>query len=354
MALKTFAAIYETYFKAMNIYIDEAGVFVKPEQNKCAVSTVGALILPENKTKIIFSKFETLKSKWGFRNREVKGSQLDESQVDSVIEMLQQYNVMFEVVGIDMNIQNDDEITAHKFERAQKMISAITDEYNKILVVHLHKTKIEIESLPNQLYVQVSMTIELLIQVFQKTMLNYSLRKPKELEFFKWMVDAKDLSITTSEKIWKTLILPLAQSRSFDKPLLMIEEEGNYSYFFKNRKSGDIPNYLTKHVSDKDPNDFFELNSVFSDIKFENSKNNLGVQLADILTTSIRRSMNGKLQKNGWKNFGNIIVMGEKQSITLVNMSEKSNFDKYEIDPPYFEVIENLDKTSITIFGSKV
>lgn len=336
----------------MNIYIDEAGVFVKPEQNKCAVSTVGALILPENKTKIIFSKFEALKNK-GYKGVEVKGSQLNESQVNSVIKMLQQYNVMFEVVAIDMNIQNNDYITAHKLDRAEKMTNCITDEFNEILIANLHKTKKEIESLSNQLYVQVSVTIELLIQVFQKTMLNYSLRKPKELESFKWIVDAKDLSITTSEKIWKTLILPLAQSRSFDKPLLMIKE-GDYSHFFKNRKSGDIPSYLTNHVCDKDPNDFFELNSVFSDIKFENSEKNSGVQIADILTTSIRRSMNGKLQKDGWKNFGDIIVMGEKQSITLMDMSEESSFDKYEIEPPYFEVIEELDKTSKTIFDSKV
>lgn len=56
----------------MNIYIDEAGIFVKPNENKCAISTVGALILPENKTKIIFSKFEGLKNKWGFKGKEVK------------------------------------------------------------------------------------------------------------------------------------------------------------------------------------------------------------------------------------------------------------------------------------------
>ncbi|MBV5320351.1 MAG: DUF3800 domain-containing protein [Sulfuricurvum sp.] len=336
----------------MNIYIDEAGVFVKPTENKCAVSVVGALILPENKTSIIFSKFEALKSKWGLNDTEVKGSQLNESQVASVIEILQKYNVMFEIVAIDMNIQIEDDITIHKLERAQKMISCITDDFNETLIKNLYKTKDEIESLPNQLYVQVSLIIELLIQIFQTTMLNYSLKKPKELEFFKWIVDAKDTNITTSEKIWKTLILPLAQSRSFDKPLLMIKE-GDYSHFFKNRKSGDIPNYLVQHVGDKDPNDFFELNSVYSNIKFENSKNNLGVQLADILTTSIRRSMNGNLQKNAWKYFRNIIVMGKKQSITLINMSNNTNFENYELDPPYFEVIKYLDKTSKTIFGGK-
>jgi len=332
----------------MNIYIDEAGIFVKPPQNKCAISAVGALIIPEKKEKIIFSKFKALKNKWGFNDTEVKGSQLDESQINSVIEILEKYNVMFEVVAIDMNIQNENAINTHKLDRAQKMISCITDEFNETLIANLYKIKEEIESLSNQLYVQASLTIELLIQVFQKTMLNYSLRKPKELELFKWIVDAKNINITTSEKIWKTLILPLAQSKSFDKPLLMIKE-GDYSHYYKNRKSGDIPNYLSEHVKDKDPNSFTELNSVYSDIKFTDSKNNLGVQLADILITSIRRSMNGNLQKKCWINFGKIIVMGEKQSITLLNMDEDTNFEKYEVNPPYFEVITHLDKTSKTI-----
>ncbi len=332
----------------MNIYIDEAGIFVKPPQNKCAVSAVGALIIPEKKEKIIFSKFEALKNKWGFNGIEVKGSKLNESQVNSVIEILEKYNVMFEIVAIDMNIQSNDGITTHKLDRAQKMISCITNEFNETLIENLHKTKDEIESLSNQLYVQVSLTIQLLIQVFQKTMLYYSLRKPKELEFFKWIVDAKNLNITTSEKVWKTLILPLAQSMSLDEPLLMLKE-GDYSHYYKNRKSGDIPDYLSEHVKGKDPNNFTELNSVYSDIKFEDSRNFLGVQLADILITSIRRSMNGNLQKEGWKSFGNIIVMGKKQSITLLNMDEDSNFEKYEIDPSYFEVIAHLDKTSKTI-----
>jgi len=44
----------------MNIYIDEAGIFLKPKENKCAISTVGALVIPENKTNIIFSKFESI------------------------------------------------------------------------------------------------------------------------------------------------------------------------------------------------------------------------------------------------------------------------------------------------------
>jgi len=217
-------------------------------------------------------------------------------------------------------------------------------------IKNLHNTKNEIESLPNQLYVQVFLTIELLIRVFQKTMLSFSLRRPKELEFFKWVIDAKDSKITLSEKIWKSLVLPLSQSKSLDKPLMLIEE-GDYTYFFKDRESGDIPKYLVQHIGDRNQNDFFELNSVYSDIKFENSKNNLGIQLADILTTSIRRSMNGNLQKDGWKNFGEIIFMGEEQSISLLSLDSETTLNKYENEPPYFDVITHLNKTAKTIFN---
>ena len=334
----------------MNIFIDEAGIFVKPPENKCAISCIGALILPENKTKAIYSKFEALKNKWGFNNLEVKGSQLNESQVNSVIELLQKYNVIFEVIAIDMNIQDDNNITAHRMERAYKMVDIITDEFNPALVENLHKTKKEIENLPNQLYVQMSLTIELLINILQKTTLYYSLRLPKELEFFNWTIDAKSHDITTSEKLWSKLVLPLTQSSSFKKPVVFIKE-GDYSYYRKSRTVNKIPNYLKEHIGHKNPEEFTEINSIFQEnLKFKDSKESLGLQLSDILTTSIRRSMNGNLQYSGWKNFGKIMVVGETQTVTLMNMSEGCSFDVYDTEPPYFDVISHIDKTSKNMF----
>ena len=35
---------------------------------------------------------------------------------------------------------------------------------------------------------------------------------------------------------------------------------------------------MKPHIEDKDPNDFFELNDVFSNITFKNSDNTLGLQ----------------------------------------------------------------------------
>ncbi len=334
----------------MNIYIDEAGVFLKPSSNKSAISTVGALIIPEDYTEKIFQEFEDIKASWGYANSEIKGSKLNENQISDVAKILNKYDVVFEVIAIDMNIQDNAAITAHKMDRAKKMTDCITDEFNTTLIDNLHKTRREIEALSNQLYIQVQLTIHLLIKILQKTTLYYSTRLPHELEFFNWLIDAKNNNITTSEKLWSSLVLPIAQSESFKNPLIVIKE-GDYSYFHKSRKVDQVPNYLKPHIGDKPPSEFTELNTIFNEnLHFEDSKNDLGLQLSDILTSAIRRSMNGNLQKAGWKDIGQIMLMGETQTITLMNMSEYCDDSVYTIAPPYYDVIEYIDKVSKSIF----
>jgi hypothetical protein len=41
---------------------------------------------------------------------------------------------------------------------------------------------------------------------------------------------------------------------------------------------------------------------------FEDSKNSLGLQLADMLSAILRRALNNKLQYEGWKNFGKLLI----------------------------------------------
>ena len=41
---------------------------------------------------------------------------------------------------------------------------------------------------------------------------------------------------------------------------------------------------------------------------FADSLNSLGLQLADMVGSILRRALNGKLQKSGWKNVGKLVV----------------------------------------------
>lgn len=329
----------------MHIFIDEAGAFIKPKENKSNISAVGALIIPENQIDSIFEGFVALKEKWGIISDEIKGSKLDEKQISDVIQYISNYDVMFETVVIDMLTQDEQLITEHKIEQANFMIKNITKKFNPTLIANLHKTKQDIENLPNQLYIQAKLTIELLMIILQKSTLYYSQRIPTSLANFICSVDAKNQKITTYEKLWKSLILPISQTRFLRNPIMFFKE-GDYSHFFNSRKIFEIPEYLEEVTDDKNPDNYFDPKSIFGEnIIFEHSQNSLGLQLADILTTAFRRSMNGNLQYEGWKEFGKIMVQSSGQTVALLDLSNTQNTFKYESEPLYYDIIQHIQKT---------
>ena len=47
-------------------------------------------------------------------------------------------------------------------------------------------------------------------------------------------------------------------------------------------------------------------------LQFLDSRASLGLQLADMLASILRRALNGHLQKSGWKDFGKLVVYDPK------------------------------------------
>jgi hypothetical protein len=48
-------------------------------------------------------------------------------------------------------------------------------------------------------------------------------RGPSELGRFVWTIDRKDRTVTEMEQLWSTLILPIGEPRSAERPLARIE-----------------------------------------------------------------------------------------------------------------------------------
>ena len=69
------------------------------------------------------------------------------------------------------------------------------------------------------------------------------------------------------------------------------------------------------------------------------------MQLADILITSLRRSMNGNLQYHGWCNFGKLMVQSEDQTVHLMDLSNTHNSFKHREKPIYYDVISHVERT---------
>jgi len=326
----------------MNIFLDEAGVFVVPNKNKCSISCVGALAIPERYTSEIFDRFSKLKESWGVKADEVKGSELAEPEVDSLIRLLAQYDMLFQVTAIDMNRQSNKQINSHIAMLAHNLTKNLTPQHQSGLVDGVNQLKEELKKLTPQLFVQAACTFELLYLIIQKVTLYYSQRLPEELADFYWYVDAKDKKITPFEKFWTNIILPMLQSQSISTPFIQLIG-ADYSYFSRYcEQTPSPPEYLRAVVPDVSPFEYIAIRDVLQkNLVFEQSHKNLGIQLVDILTTSTRRAMNGKLKVEGWGRIGKLMVQSErgKQAVQLVDFSFSGYTTAVYTDPPLFYAV---------------
>lgn len=109
----------------MKIYIDESGVFTIPADGKIYTSCIGALVIPKFQEHLVFENFRRLKGKWGDEEQEFKGSKLNESQVDSVIDILTETDCTFFASLVDMSLENLSAIEFHKKMQASEFTKTL-------------------------------------------------------------------------------------------------------------------------------------------------------------------------------------------------------------------------------------
>ena len=223
----------------MHTYIDEAGPFI-PTRNRCAVSCVGALVIRDTELSEITTKYQKLRDTWGLGPGEIKGRQLSEHHVSTLIKLLQDYDLIFEVTGIDMANQTESAITSHRQNQAEKLSTNMTDEHQESLRREVHARQLQLRKLPNQLYVQSVCYAELLYHTFQKATMYHAQRYPTELEKFHWIVDAKNKNVTPFEELWRVLLLPILQTKSLKDPFDQLET-GDYGALAKYCHSATAP-----------------------------------------------------------------------------------------------------------------
>src|SRR6202162_6702781 len=82
----------------MHVFIDESRTFSGYHDR--SVSVVGALAIPDGKLAIIQKKYARIRPHLPKKNGEVKGSLLNEQQIDEVVTLLARNNVLFEITTI--------------------------------------------------------------------------------------------------------------------------------------------------------------------------------------------------------------------------------------------------------------
>ncbi len=314
----------------MHIYIDESGTFIIPTQRANYISCVAALVIPSGKKEYLFRRFLHLRTSWGSKSDEKKGSSLNEKQVALVIKELAKYDCFVEIWAIDGRAQSEAAITDFKQRQAEKVTEHLGPEHHPDVVTKMHKLAHRIRNMSNQLFVQAFLTTRLCEETLRIGTLFWSQRVAPELGEFVWTIDAKNRSITQAEEMWRTLLLPFLEARSFLDPLGTVDDPRfDYSYLDKLAVT-------EKDVRWKDhfewlrgirrfPEDKYisaiDLKAIFRNMAFADSKHHVGLQLADIVANAFHRACKGTLQKEGWKDLGSLFILRRDAVVNLVALA---------------------------------
>lgn len=302
----------------MEIRIDESGGFIALGPGTHRVSAVGALVLPTLRLDELYAEYQALRSNFPSNDGEVKGSKLHETEVASVIELLLQYDVIFDSVVCDAASHRHRDILGFQSQQVDIVRSSVGQLHHPEMIEEVNELADRLKSLPAQLFLQHQMTIELVDRVLRHAPLYLVQRCPAELGSFRWIVDAKGEKMTKYEEVWSKLVFPSQQARTAKNPHPVLRG-ADYSYFepfLIDNPSLPGPPYLPEDESDLRVIDLRKV--LMEGLTFEDSKNELGLELVDIVTNGLTRAMNGRLQRHGWQDLGRLMIRMRDQTLRMV------------------------------------
>jgi hypothetical protein len=301
----------------MQIYMDESGTFVQPRRPN-RVSAVGALVVPDERAAALFRAFDELTERWR-SNGEVKGSSLSEIEIAGVIELVRQFDALFDVRGIDMGLHDRARIQAFQDRQSTAITENITSAHHESWKEWGKTTEARMRALSSQLFAQCMVTIYLVIDLLQAATIYYVQRSPQELGAFHWRVDPKDKERTELERLWTDVILPMGQTQSTVEPFTTMEG-CDYSFFERFYIAREeMPAELAQHVSPNPHDGGLDMeNILLEDLTFPDSKSEPGLQIVDILLSAFCRALNGTLDERGWAMLGGLMTDTQNSRSRLV------------------------------------
>jgi hypothetical protein len=316
----------------MFIYIDESGSFVYAGHERHAYSCAGALTIPGRFHGQVLKSFARLKRQWHKAGSELKGKDLNEAKVASVIDILLEGNAHFHVCATDMAYNTPSAMSARKNTQADHLMAHITDQHKPELVQKIRDIQSKIRALPDQLFVQFCVMTELVNKHLQDVVIHYALVDPPELGEFRWVVDRKGERKTTYEDIWHTLLSPFIQGRQLTRrhgSRISCIEGGDYSYF--ERYCDQISKWPRHLPARKAPDtttqpiNVIDISKILRDsFALGDSAAFPGLQLADIATNTFRRAISGRLQYEGWKDLGKLMFRWGDKAACMVHFADST------------------------------
>lgn len=299
----------------MYIYIDEAGNFAQVSTPHSRFDLVAALVIPESVHESVLQQFVTLRESWNGNTRvEIKGSKVTAEQARQVILLLADNDAVLEFIALDMATHSIATLNDFKIRTAEAIVENLTPEHHANTVTYLTGLQNRMERLSEQLFVQFKLTVEIVLKTLQHATLYYVQRDPRELGSFRWVVDQKERSLTDMEELWTQLIMPYGESHYARSNFGMLPNV-DYSHFERFMVNRADPkwrahlDFVRSSYGGPSSSGSFEAKLILSEHRdFADSQARPGLQLADIVATTLRRALNGRLEEHGWGEIGRLII----------------------------------------------
>lgn len=312
----------------MNIYIDESGLFrenTDPEKIEKAWCTVGAVTVPHNAENKIKNALLELKKHLGVKPEEEieKIPNIESPYFIEFINKLKRANCTAHAMTTNGSLLNEQETKSHKaaqIRARENYIALVRDNLSNEDISLIEEELKEISSLiknsSTQEYNQIVLQSALISFMLDKILVHYASTNPRELSRITWVydrkTDKKKKGTHIFEKLFFKMMPPSVEVSFIKEPRGIPYMETGYNYLFKNYGGGfcfsGIPNDEIEkrkklYAADysQAPNaaislDFAKL--LNKDSRFHDSEKSSGIQVADLVISSINRLLRGNVDSN--------------------------------------------------------
>lgn len=306
----------------MKIYIDESGLFsAHADLNTVdkAWCTVGAVSVPHFKERALCKALIELKETLGVKPvDEIKNQRPDPGSpiFISFIEKLKDANCTIHAMTANRSLLNDGKTDLHKqtqIDGRERYLDQKKEAIGKKRAALMRAEVDEITKLiwasSAQEYNQVIIQSALIAFMLDKLLVFYETRNPGELSRFSWVFDKKNQNPGVSEFLFSKLMPAFVEVGFIREPRGIPPSENAYKYFFGNYGVGSASRGMSsddllekKMLYGIDYSQIsgammsFDFGKLLNgDSRFCDSKRSPGLQVADLVVSSLNRLLRGNV-----------------------------------------------------------
>lgn len=230
---------------------------------------------------------------------EIKLKDLTEDQYVSLLSSLLKLDGTLFSTATDMSILTDANVMHHRDVQAGKIIKHKDKMIYEEARNGLEQLSIQVRQLSPQLYMQLVCQVDLISDVINRAILYYVQRHPKCLKRFKWRIDQKNTKKIQYEEAFEKVTPALLQTISIENPTISVREFDYSAMAEFVYSTEDAPNYLKETYGlNVDATDSLNIGKILhQDLRFDDSKQNIGIQVVDLLAAGLRRILRGQFRK---------------------------------------------------------